>query len=223
MTRDSFVFYRSFLESIADIPKDAQSECLSALMQYALNGIEPEIKGPYMKLYFTLVKPQIDANNQKLINGKKGGRKKKSKNQTETEKEPGENQTETEKEPSENQTETETERNVNVNDNANANANDSDNESVYIKHAPTKEQVNAYFKDIGMSEDEASRFYDYNQTRGWKAGKNPIKDWKAAARTWKSRQKDFPSGSAKARTGFNNFGNQQDYGDFGELENLLHQ
>lgn len=123
MTRDSFIFYRSFLDSMEDIPKDAQNECLSALVQYALNGIEPEIKGPYMKLYFTLVKPQIDANNIKYINGKKGGRKKKSKNQTETE-----------KEPSENQTETETERNVNVNDNANVN--DSDNESVYIREFP---------------------------------------------------------------------------------------
>ena len=30
----------------------------------------------------------------------------------------------------------------------------------------------------------ASKFVDYYTSNGWKVGKNPMKDWKAAVRTW---------------------------------------
>ena len=31
---------------------------------------------------------------------------------------------------------------------------------------------------------DAQKFYDYYSSIGWKVGKNPMKDWKAAVRTW---------------------------------------
>ncbi len=31
---------------------------------------------------------------------------------------------------------------------------------------------------------EPLQFYDYYEANGWKVGKNPMKDWKAAVRTW---------------------------------------
>ncbi len=31
---------------------------------------------------------------------------------------------------------------------------------------------------------DAQKFYDYYSSNGWKVGKNPMKDWKAAVRTW---------------------------------------
>ena len=31
---------------------------------------------------------------------------------------------------------------------------------------------------------DASQFYDYYESNGWKVGKNSMKDWKAAVRTW---------------------------------------
>ena len=109
--------------------------------------------------------------------------------------------------------------NDNVNDNDNEK--DNDNKSVYIEHAPTKEQVIAFFKSIGMTEGEADLFFNYNQARGWKAGKNPIVDWQALALTWQERKRDF-SGSLKPGNRFNNFENQQQY-DFGQLEKILAQ
>ena len=30
----------------------------------------------------------------------------------------------------------------------------------------------------------ASKFIDYYTSNGWKVGKNPMKDWKAAVRSW---------------------------------------
>ena len=64
------------------------------------------------------------------------------------------------------------------------------------KH-PTLEDVKAYCKERGNRVDP-ERFIDYYTSNGWKVGKNPMKDWKAAVRTWErsesklnSRQKDY--------------------------------
>ena len=48
---------------------------------------------------------------------------------------------------------------------------------------PTLEDVQAYCKERGKGVD-AQKWYDYYSANGWKVGKNPMKDWKAAVRTW---------------------------------------
>ena len=50
------------------------------------------------------------------------------------------------------------------------------------KH-PTLEEVKAYCKDRANGVDP-ERWYNYYSANGWKVGKNPMKDWKAAVRTW---------------------------------------
>ena len=106
--RDSFVFYRSFYEALKEMDKNVQADCLMALAQYALDGDMPGLT-PEVRMFMTLAKPQIDANNQKFVNGSKGGRPKRINNQTETKTEPENNQEITEPKPNDNQTETKTE------------------------------------------------------------------------------------------------------------------
>ena len=48
---------------------------------------------------------------------------------------------------------------------------------------PTVEDVAAYCRERGNGVD-AERFCAYYQANGWKVGRNPMKDWKAAVRTW---------------------------------------
>ena len=48
---------------------------------------------------------------------------------------------------------------------------------------PTLEEVTAYCLERGKGVD-AQKWYDYYSANGWKVGKNPMKDWKAAVRTW---------------------------------------
>ena len=88
MERESFVFYRSFYEGIKELPRDIQGEVLTAIMEYGLNGVTTENQKPITKAMFALIKPQLDANNQRFENGrlgaehgKKGGRPKKEKPQ----------------------------------------------------------------------------------------------------------------------------------------------
>ncbi len=59
---------------------------------------------------------------------------------------------------------------------------------------PTLEEVEAYIFENGYSVD-AGQFIDFYSSKGWKVGKNPMKDWKASVRTWERRNKDKPQGS----------------------------
>lgn len=48
---------------------------------------------------------------------------------------------------------------------------------------PSVEDVKAYCQERQNNVD-AERFVDYYTSNGWHVGKNPMKDWKAAVRTW---------------------------------------
>ena len=55
---------------------------------------------------------------------------------------------------------------------------------------PTPKEVNDYAKEIDFKLD-GEYFCDWNEARGWLVSKNPMKDWKAAIRTWKRNSKNF--------------------------------
>lgn len=63
---------------------------------------------------------------------------------------------------------------------------------------PTIEEVSAYCKERGNSVNP-QRFWDYYQSQGWKVAKNPMKDWRAAVRTWEQREQTAPSMPAKSK------------------------
>jgi len=48
---------------------------------------------------------------------------------------------------------------------------------------PTIEQVSQYCRDR-KNEIDPQRFIDHYSANGWKVGRNPMKDWRAAVRTW---------------------------------------
>ena len=179
--RDSIVFYRSFYEAIKEIPLEEQGVVYNAIYGYALDGIEPELNG-IAKAIFLLVKPQIDANNNRYENVKKGGKPKANQNETKTEPKPNQDVTETE--PNENV-------NVNVNEN---DLKENIKRKVFTK--PTAEEVKAYC-DERKNNVDADKFIDFYESKGWLIGKNPMKDWKACVRTWEkggsSPPKSFPN------------------------------
>jgi len=53
--------------------------------------------------------------------------------------------------------------------------------SKFVK--PSLEEVENYCKERNNG-IEAQAFIDHYESNGWKVGKNPMKDWKAAVRTW---------------------------------------
>ena len=54
---------------------------------------------------------------------------------------------------------------------------------------PSVQEIEEYCTEKGFLLD-AERFVDYYASIGWRVGKNPMKDWRAAVRTWV--KKDTP-------------------------------
>lgn len=86
-TKDSFVFYRSMLESADLYEGDDKIEFLEAIIRYGLDGTEPTFKKKYIQATWVSIKPNlINAHKRResqIANGNKGGRP--SKKRTESE------------------------------------------------------------------------------------------------------------------------------------------
>jgi phage replication O-like protein O len=57
---------------------------------------------------------------------------------------------------------------------------------------PSINEVELYLDTLHIITFTAQSFIDYYQARGWMIGKNKMKDWQAAVRTWKNRQQEKP-------------------------------
>lgn len=204
---DSFVFYASFAEAADVLDNEQYGALMRAINNYALFDKAADLQG-VPNMLFTLIKPQLDANKKRRENGKYGvfgGRPKK---------EPSGKREESniviEEKPNgllngvqnENPMGFENDglglpkNNPNVNDNVNVNVNVNDigakapepsgspapKRTRFVK--PTVAEVQAYC-DERKNNINAQHFCDYYEVRGWKVGgKTPMKDWRAAVRTW---------------------------------------
>ena len=55
---------------------------------------------------------------------------------------------------------------------------------------PTADDVRKYCEEIMVYGFNAEMFIDYYESRGWMIGKNKMKSWKAAVRTWLRRDEE---------------------------------
>lgn len=60
---------------------------------------------------------------------------------------------------------------------------------------PTIEEVRAYCLERS-NEVNPDSFIDYYTANGWKVGRNPMRDWKAAVRQWEQRKRNEPTPQA---------------------------
>lgn len=72
--------------------------------------------------------------------------------------------------------------------------NNKDNNNIECTHfkKPTLEEVEEYCNERQNNIDP-QRFIDYYTANGWKVGRNSMKDWKAAVRTWERSNNDKPA------------------------------
>ena len=76
MQRESLIIYRSFYEAIKELPSQNQAEIWGAICELGFNNNLIELQG-ISKTVFILVKPQIEANYKKYLNGLKPKNKQK--------------------------------------------------------------------------------------------------------------------------------------------------
>lgn len=156
--RDSFVFYRSFFEAIKLLDSQQAMTLVTAISEYALNGIEPQIDG-VAGIVWTTIKPQLEANRRKYECGKKGGAPKGNRNNPNGRR--GKHVTE-----------------------APTNETMLESPPIQTQQAiPTFNEIEQYVR-INNLQVNPEYFHTHYQSVGWKSGPNAISDWRALIRKW---------------------------------------
>ena len=187
MAKEYFCAYHSYARSIKSLSDAECGRLFRALLQYSETGELINLQGRE-GIAFDFMVEQIDRDNQKYAekcdknheNGKKGGRPKKpngfEENRTVFE--------ETQKTQGEGKGERKGKEEGDI-----LPPNNPPKGKRFV--APTVEEVKAYCLERKNGLD-AQAFVDFYASKGWKVGNNPMKDWKAAVRTWENRRKDGP-------------------------------
>ena len=90
--------------------------------------------------------------------------------------------------------------------------------SAFVK--PTFEECMAYAQEKGYQWN-IERFFNYYESNGWRVGQNPMKNWKAAMRTWNTKEPQysqpnlFPTTTSINNNGLTQYNNgtvQQQFG-----------
>ena len=209
---DGVLIYRSFVEAIEELDEKDQLAAYKALLAYGLDGVEPQSKGA-AKAILLMAKPIMDKNARKAENGRKGGEANRGKSEASSKQaEANVKQIEANEE----QTEANSEK---AEANKTYNIKDKTQEIKDIKNRrftpPSVDEVRAYCFEKGYTFDPEA-FVAFYQSKGWKVGNTPMKDWKACCVTW-SKRKEAPR--TQGKTKFSNF-EQHDY-DFDDIERKL--
>ncbi len=85
---------------------------------------------------------------------------------------------------------------------------------------PTVSEVSAYCRERANGINPES-FVDFYEAKGWKVGSQPMKDWRAAVRTWEQRRKDDARAAPKKTTFANFQQNHYTSAEMSELERKL--
>ena len=187
MSRTQFTFYESWYKAICQLKKKAdQAIIYDAICKYALYAEEPDISGPPAAV-FESIRPALDIARKKSENGKKGKAKAK------------ENAIKSETNESKQET------NKNKDETRNSNSNRYSNRTICYPSSlplvekkeerpgrfspPSIEEVSAYVREKGYHIDPEA-FVAFYESKGWKVGSNPMKDWKSAVVTWEKREKE---------------------------------
>lgn len=63
---------------------------------------------------------------------------------------------------------------------------------------PSLDDIRAYCISRANNVDP-EQFFNFYESKGWMVGKTPMRDWKAAIRTWEKREKEIPQRKRESR------------------------
>lgn len=189
-TAKSFPVYLDYAKAVNKL-SDAEAGLLfKALLDYADSGHDPQLEGSLYAV-FVIMQNQLDRDTEKYVqkcerlrqNGSKGGRPVRDKEPNGNLAKPN-GYSQKPKKP-DTDTDTDTVTDTVTDSNIGSKADKPPSRHRFIP--PTVEEVRAYCTEKGYTLDP-QRFVDYYTSNGWRVGKNPMKDWKAAVRTWNGKE-----------------------------------
>ena len=177
--------FTDFLEVAEGLSDGALARLFRAMLRYALDGTEPQMKSSERALW-TVARQNIDretAAYESKVEARREAGRKSGKVRREQSEQKGTNLNKTNQDK----------------DKEKEKDNDKDKDNDFFSSGegpkgprltaekkethPTLEEVVSFSQEMGMPVD-AQLFFDYYEANGWRIGKNPMKDWKAAFRAW---------------------------------------
>lgn len=162
MNRKGFVFYRSFYEAIKNLDNKNKCEIIDAICEFGLNQTEIKMS-PITTALFTLIKPQLEANHKRYLNGLKPKYK-----------------------------QTESKLVTKEKDKVKDKDKDKVNIISRFEPPSLTDVTNEFFTRLGnnpKAQLEAENFYNFYGSKNWFIGKNKMRNYKLAIAGWITRNK----------------------------------
>lgn len=208
MDTNRFTFFQSYAEALEQI-EDAEEfrACCIALWQYALTG-EDCAASSVSRMFMTLVKPTIDKSKAIREGAKNGGSRTKgnsnaNESPTQALRKPYASPSEAYSKPTASPSEQDIgvrskdigdrSKDIGVGEGDRGSGEEPEKRKRFTP--PSVEEVAAYCREKGYT-ISPEHFIDFYQSVGWKVGNKSMKDWKAAVRTWQSRERQKPKNNS---------------------------
>ena len=188
----------SFAEIIEPLNDAERGRLFTAMLEYAERGTLPEFKGNERYIW-PMAKQSIDRtrdeSGRKRENGQRGGRPRKPEETSENQKKANES-TENQQEANESYKEKEKDKDKEKKETPLAGCKEK---TASRFTPPTVEEVAQYCRERKNNVD-AQRFVDFYESKGWRVGNQPMKDWRACVRTWeRERERGSPKKTVTAQ------------------------
>lgn len=214
--KDSFILYTSFYEPLKSLSNEQLGRLFRAIFEFNLNDkddvdVDIQIAFAFIKNQLLIDSEKYDEVKRKKARAGKIGMQNRWKKQSNI---------------TEDNSVIDVITNVTkITDNDNVNDNDNVIKEKKIKkrkvfQKPTIEEIQQYCTDRNNNVD-AERFYDFYESKGWKVGKEPMKDWKACVRTWEKNSLTVQRNEKNKKKSFQNYSTKREYEDFDEFYDNL--
>lgn len=220
--KNSFVVYDNWSTLLCGLPDEEAGKLIKAICAYKL-GMFEAIDDPVIAAMFTMIKDKLDEDAQaydetcktRAENGKKGADKRWNNSKTKQEIANAINDMANDSKLCQNMADNDTDTD---NDTKNVKEKESKKKSGDKPHSvfvpPTVEEVREYCKERN-NQVEPQSFIDFYSSKGWMIGKNKMKDWKAAVRTWEQRARGQPKPKIEIDSNFRQALRNSEVVDFG--------
>lgn len=191
--KNNFILYKDFKSTIDLLTDEQAGKLIKAVFSYVNGRVEPNFTDGAITIAFSILKTQLERDLVKYktivernqTNGLKGGRPKNNPNENDKPKKPSgllSNPNEPKKADSDSVSDS-------VSDNDSDIIKKNSNKKVFVP--PTLDEVKNYCTERNNNVN-AEKWMNFYESKGWMVGKNKMKDWKAAVRTWEDKKEEEP-------------------------------
>ena len=206
MTRDSIVLYKNWGKLLRALPNEQAGELVKAICSYCFEDGDGKIEDTALEAIFVMIKDKLDEDYRAYLD--KVERMKKNSSSKSERKETNRDDIDT----------ISTRKETNRDDIEGDTVTDTDTDTVSISkdidkgigkrfafRPPDVNEVRSYCQERKNKVDP-EKFVNFYSAKGWYIGKNKMKDWRAAVRTWE-KEETARSGTTTRRHNFE----QSDY------------